>query len=81
MLTESGKSRLVLKLIGVLFTLISIALIALILWISPALFDAAQNTEFNGFFTSALILAFTTFTISIFIWWIVFNNKFFVVKD
>ena len=81
MQVQKSNSKFVLKLIGMLFTVISFALLFFIYWLAPVLNDSPDAMEAKGFFTAALILGVTTLTISAFIWWIVFNPKWFVSQE
>lgn len=81
MQVPKSNSKFVLKLIGMLFTVISFGLLFFIYWLAPVLNEATDALEAKGFFTAALILGITTFTISAFIWWIVFNPKWFLSQE
>ncbi len=70
-----------LKFIGLLFTGISVALLFFIFWLAPVVNESQDIVEAKGFFVAALILGITTLTISAFIWWIVFNPKWFLSQD
>jgi hypothetical protein len=68
----------ILKVIGTLFSLIALMLLALTLWM---IFDSSmQNggTELDGLKVSAGILTSATGTIAVFIWWIISNRKKFI---
>jgi len=64
-----------------LFTGISLALLFFIYWLAPVVNESKDILEAKGFFTAAVILGITTITISAFIWWIVFNPKWFITQD
>ena len=75
MVKRNTNSKYVLILIGSLFSIIGIALFVLLVWITPSVNNNAANTDFEGVYVGIILLAITTFTISGFIWWIVFSKK------
>ncbi len=78
---EKSKSKIALKFIGILFSLVSVLLILAILYMFPLLNETHLNNDLKLFFTSATILLVTTATISVFIWWIVFNKRWFEIGE
>ena len=78
---ESAKSQsiFILKLIGTLFSVISIGLLGLIVWM---LFITNEpGIEFKSFLLATGILNAATATIAIFIWWIISNKSKFLNYD
>ena len=79
--TGKENSFLILKLIGLLFSVIGILLITFIVWATLHSGTFNSDYEFRGLLASAVILALATTTISTTIWWIVSHRKRFWVYE
>ncbi len=80
---ENQKSNAVfiLKLIGSLFSIITVLLLGLILWLVFESKDIESSADYKGFVLATGILNAATATIAVFIWWIVSNKKKFLNYD
>lgn len=75
--TPKTNSVFILKLIGSLFSIISLVLSGFILWMLLNNHEIKAGSEYKSFLISLAILNAATATIAVFIWWIVSNkNKF-----
>ncbi len=71
----ASNSLFVLKLIGSLFSIITVLMAGIIIYLLTSTGIPDKGTEFKGFVVSAGILAFSTATIAFFVWWIISNRK------
>jgi len=70
-----SNSVFILKLIGTLFSVVTVLLLSLTLWMIFNSPQAAQEKELQGLMVSSGILTVATATIAVFIWWIVSNKS------
>ena len=75
MSATASNSLFVLKLIGSLFSIITVLMAAVIIYLLSTTGVPETGNEFKGFVVSAVILTFSTATIACFVWWIVSNRK------
>ncbi|MDQ3050221.1 MAG: hypothetical protein M3Q95_04990 [Bacteroidota bacterium] len=80
---ENPKSNsiFIMKLIGSLFTGITLLLSALFFWMLLETKGSEPGSEYRLFIVATGILNAATATIAIFIWWIVSNKKKFLSYD
>jgi hypothetical protein len=74
-------SEKALVIIGSVFGLTSLVLLAAIVWFFYRFHGELAGMELKSFLTSASILSLTTFMISAFIWWILSKKSWFTVPD
>ncbi len=78
---NQSKAVFTLKIIGSLFSVVSLLLIFLCAWLFFDVHETANHVDYKGFLVATGILAMATMTISIFIWWIVSNKRKFLNYD
>ncbi len=76
-----SNSVFILKLIGSLFSLITVLLSGLVAWLLMDAHGTDPGNDYRGFIIAAGILNAATATIAIFIWWIISNKKRFLNYD
>jgi hypothetical protein len=70
-----SNSVFILKLIGSLFTLITVVLSVTVVWLFIQKHEMEPSADFQGFLLATVILNAATATIAAFIWWIISNRK------
>ena len=75
MKSSGTNSVFILKLIGTLFSIVTILLLALTIWMVFNAPEAQEEKELQGLMVSSGILTAATATIAVFIWWIVSNKR------
>ena len=71
----------VLKLIGSLFSVVTLLMLCVIVYLMPGANDQDAGLEYKGFLASSFILTTATAIIAVFIWWIVSNKRKFLNYD
>ena len=81
MSVASSNSLFVLKLIGSMFSIITVVMAGVIVFLLTTNGVTDTGNEFQGFIVSAGILAFSTAVIAFFVWWIISNRKRFLQQE
>ena len=78
---KKSNSIFILKLIGSLFSVVTVLVLAILIWMLTQTHESESGTDYNGFIIATAILNAATATIASFIWWIVSNKNRFLNFD
>ncbi len=75
MTKSTSGSFLVLKIIGILFSIAALILACLVIWLIISRDEQAQSADWSALLLSSSVLAIATASIAGLIWWIVTHPK------